>query len=72
MRELLNSIQAGDKVTILIPAGRGRDGQEWKPATGRAVMHGPFGWVLNMGGPHGKPGIASETNILKIRKGRKS
>lgn len=24
------------------------------------------GWVLNMGGRHGTPGIASESNIVKV------
>jgi hypothetical protein len=64
--EVLGSIKAGDKVTILVPAGIGRDGQEWKPKTGRAVMRGPHGWVLNMGGPHGTPGVASPENIVKV------
>lgn len=34
--------------------------------TGRAVMRGPAGWVLNMGGPHGRPGIASDENVVKV------
>lgn len=65
---ILDEIRHGDKVTILVPAGIGRGGQEWKRATGRAVMRGLHGWVLNMGGPHGRPGIASEENIVKVRK----
>jgi hypothetical protein len=64
--EVLNSIKPGDRVTILVPAGIGRYGQEWKPKTGRAVMRGPAGWVLNMGGPHGTPGIATPENIRKV------
>ena len=37
--------------------------------TGRAVMKGPAGWVLNMGGPHGTPAIATEDNIVAVVKG---
>jgi hypothetical protein len=64
---LVASIKHGDKVTILVPAGIGRDGQEWKEKTGRAVMRGPAGWVLNMGGPHGTPGIATEKNTVAVK-----
>jgi|CXWL01.1.fsa_nt_gi hypothetical protein len=63
---MLDAIQPGDKVTILIYAGRGREGTEWKPKSGKAVMRGPYGWVLNMGGQHGTPGIADERNIVAI------
>ena len=59
---LLNSVRVGDGVTI-----SDRFGQN---LTGRAVMRGPCGWVLNMGGPHGTPGIADEQNIVSIRRKR--
>jgi len=62
----METIKAGSKVTILIPAGIGRNGVEWKQATGCAVMRGPAGWVLNMGGRYGTPGIATESNIVKV------
>ena len=63
------SIRHGDKVTILRPSGIGRDGVEYKAATGRAVMHSSNGgWVLNMGGKHGTPGIATEANTVKVRR----
>ena len=55
-------IRPGDRVTI-----RNRFNQE---RTGRAVMHGPAGWVLNMGGRYGIPAIADESNTVKIRKGK--
>lgn len=29
-------------------------------------MRGPAGWVLNMGGKHGTPGIATPESIVKI------
>ena len=59
----LNTIKHGDRVTIV-----NRFGQEH---TGRATMRGPHGWVLNMGGRYGTPAIANETNITKVRKGRR-
>jgi hypothetical protein len=57
---LVDSIRAGDKVTIVDRFN--------KEHSGRAVMKGPAGWVLNMGGRHGTPGIASEKNIVKVKK----
>jgi hypothetical protein len=67
--EFQKSIKDGDRVTILVPAGLGRNGQEWKAATGRAVMHSSNGgWVLNMGGKHGTPGIATQENTVRINK----
>lgn len=65
-------IKAGSRVTILIPCGIGRDGQEYKPKTGRAVMRGPYGWVLNMGGRYGTPAIATVENTLRVSNARKS
>lgn len=60
---LLEAIEAGDRVTIV-----NRFGQQH---TGRAVMRGPAGWVLNMGGPHGRPDIATDENIIRVRQGRR-
>lgn len=70
---LTDYIQPGDRVTIHVPAGMGRHGQEWKPAQGRAVMRNrqTGTWTLNMGGPHGRPGVASDENIIQIRRGGK-
>lgn len=50
-------IRSGDRVTIRTPQGQER--------SGKAVMRGPHGWVLNLGGAHGTPGIADERNIVK-------
>lgn len=58
----INTIRVGDRVTIV-----NRFGQE---QTGRVVMRGPAGWVLNLGGRYGTPGIANASNIVKIRKAR--
>lgn len=63
----LKDVRAGDRVTILVPAGISREGQEWKPKTGRAVMPGsvPDSWVLDMGGAHGTPGVATPNNFVR-------
>ena len=67
-----DSIRPGSRVTIMVPAGIGRAGVEYKPKTGKAVMRGPAGWVLNMGGAHGTPGIATPENTVKVSGGGKS
>jgi hypothetical protein len=63
-KPLFEAIQVGDRVSIV-----NRFGQIH---TGRAVMLGPGGWVLNMGGRYGTPGIADETNTVIVKKGRAS
>src|SRR5271157_3434690 len=69
--QLLASIHPGDRVTIMRPTGMGRGGQEWAQASGKAVMRSSHGgWVLNMGGKHGTPGLVDETNIVSVRKGK--
>lgn len=60
---IYDHIQNGDKVKISTPQGGER--------SGRAVMLGPAGWVLNLGGKHGTPGIATPKNVLKVRKARR-
>ncbi|MBZ5532610.1 MAG: hypothetical protein LAO20_14350 [Acidobacteriia bacterium] len=58
---LVDAIRPGDRVTIVTPHGQQR--------TGRAVMPSSSGgWVLNMGGAHGTPGIASDSNIVRVSK----
>ena len=60
---LMSEIRHGDKVTILTPLGQER--------TGKAVMRSSVGgWVLNMGGEHGTPGLADERNVVKVTKAR--
>lgn len=61
MPNIVDSIRHGDRVTI-----RDRFG---KQHTGRAVMHSiNGGWVLNMGGRYGTPGLADSSNIIKVVK----
>jgi len=55
-------IQVGDSVTFSTP--------HTAEMRGRAVMRGPAGWVVNMGGRHGMPGVVTERNFIKIRKGK--
>lgn len=55
---LVSLITPGARVTIVDRFGQQR--------TGRAVMRGPYGWVLNMGGAHGTPGIATDENVTKV------
>lgn len=65
------NIRPGDRVTIRVPAGRRTDGtHETKRSTGRAVLVFPDHAVLNMGGRHGTPGVATEENLVKVSKGR--
>ncbi len=56
-------IHNGDRVAIINRFGQAH--------TGRAVMLGPAGWVLNMGGRYGAPAIASEENIAQVKRGNK-
>ena len=58
--DILRYIGNSDQVTIRSPHGQLR--------TGHAVMRGPHGWVLNLGGEHGTPGIADERNIQQVKK----
>jgi DNA repair protein RadC len=52
-----HDIKLGDRVTITDRFGQYR--------TGRAVMRGPAGWILNMGGPHGTPAVATLGNFVR-------
>jgi len=59
---LYDQIKVRDRVTIVDRFG--------KEHTGRAVMLGPAGWVLNMGGKHGTPAIASPENVTRVAKAK--
>ena len=61
-RSLVDTISAGSRVTIVDRFGKER--------TGRAVMRGPYGWVLNMGGRHGTPAVATADNVVSVRYGK--
>ena len=58
---LVDAIRAGDRVTIVDRFGKQR--------TGRAVMRSSAGgWVLNMGGAHGTPALADDSNVTRVKK----
>jgi hypothetical protein len=57
--KLFDQIRAGDIVTYV-----NRFGQF---GTGRAVMRGPYGWVLNIGGKHGTPHVVSARDVVTVR-----
>ena len=59
---MFKDIHIGDSVTMMTPQG-----QELR---GNAVMKGPHGWVINTGGRHGTPRVVSESNFVRMRKGR--
>ena len=52
----------GDRVTYV-----DRFGQKH---TGKAVMKGPHGWVLNMGGKYGTPAVPRADQIIKVTKAK--
>jgi hypothetical protein len=67
-RTILDAIRPRDVVTINVYAGRSTSGTpEYKHRSGRAVMRGPCEWVLNMGGQHGTPAIATPENIVLVK-----
>lgn len=58
---IVDHIRAGDRVTIVNKFGQER--------SGRAVMPSACGgWVLDMGGSHGTPGIATVKNTVEVTK----
>jgi hypothetical protein len=60
---LIDAIRHGDRVTIV-----NRFGQQH---TGRAVMRSSSGgWVLNMGGAHGTPGLADDRNVVRVKRSK--
>ena len=65
--DLINAARPGDKVTIHVPAGLGRDGIEWRNAIGRVVIKSRGRLALDMGGKFGRPGVATPDNIVALR-----
>lgn len=59
---IVDEIRHGDRVTIVDRFGQQR--------TGKAVMlrGDGQGWVLNMGGAHGTPGLAGPDNTVRVKK----
>ena len=59
---MFKDIQVGDSVTMSTPQGQ--------VLSGKAVVKGPYGWVINVGGRHGTPRVVHENNFVKMRKGK--
>jgi hypothetical protein len=68
---IIAQIRPGDRVTILVPAGMGRGGQEWAERSGRAVIVDQGHVALNMGGRHGTPGVATAQNVVSVRRAKR-
>lgn len=58
--DLFDSIRVGDRVTIVNRFGQERTGRATIPNREVGV------WVLNMGGPHGTPGIATRDTVVRV------
>jgi hypothetical protein len=67
--EIFDNIRHGDTVVMLVPSGVGRNGVEYKPKSGRAVLYNVQAdtWTLNMGGKYGTPGVCTRDNFVFIR-----
>ena len=59
---MFKDIMVGDSVTMSTPQGQ--------LLNGKAVMKGPYGWVINVGGRHGTPRVVHENNFIKMRKSK--
>lgn len=55
---MYDTITPGARVTITDRFGEQR--------RGRAIFRGTGGWVLNMGGKHGIPAIATRDNVVRV------
>lgn len=65
-----NDIRPGSRVSLLVPGGLNRDGSVvGKVVAGRAVMRGPYGWAVNLGGPYGRPGVVGPANFVAVSVG---
>ena len=64
-RNSFNGIRPGDRVVMQVPAGRGRDGQEYAQRAGRCVMAFDTHVVINLGGRFGTPGVCDDSNYVK-------
>lgn len=71
-RALVKSIQRGDKVTALFPAGlglkNGKTVQEFKARTGKVnpLLIFPEHVVIDLGGRFGTPGWVDAQNIVSV------
>lgn len=66
--ELILQARPGDVVEYWQYAGRGLEGPEYKPASGKVVIKNPASLVLNIGGKWGTPAVVDERNITRIKR----
>ena len=69
-RKLFATIKARSRITILIPNGRGRAGQEWAEKTVTTVIPSPGVWACNGGGRFGTPHVCTPSNLVAVGKKR--
>lgn len=62
---VFSQARRGDTVVINTPAGIGRNGPEFKQRRGRVVMAFSTHLVLNGGGRHGTPLVATADNYVR-------
>lgn len=55
---MYEDIKVGSRVQFVTPQGQ--------KFSGKAVMKGTYGWVLNAGGRHGTPKVVTKSNFVKI------
>ena len=62
---MFQTIKCGDRVTICTRHGQTQ--------IGRAIMFNVKvgAWVLNLGGHHGTPGLATEANTIAVKRGKR-
>ena len=65
-----NGIRPGDRVTLAVHAGIGRNGPETKPKSGRCVMAFESHVVVNLGGRFGTPGVCTADNYINHKPGK--
>lgn len=79
LAEQFRNVKAGDRITIRTPRNQERTGrvvmragspnERWVKRDGKLAPEPAY--VLNMGGAHGTPGIATLDNVVRVSKARK-
>lgn len=64
MNGWMEGIKVGQRVRYLAYNGLGRNGPEYREATGKVVIRNSDSLVLNAGGRHGRPAVVTEKNFV--------
>lgn len=67
MNGWMGGIKVGQRVRYRAYAGMGRNGPEYREATGKVVIRNRDSLVLNAGGRHGHPVVVTEANFVAAR-----